>query len=146
MAFLAGVQGDILCTSPPSVALSNDTLTNPSSDGVTWVESTTAHRYCDPTVALVIQAECDEIQTVSITGAPTGGSFTLTSGGQTTAAIAYNASAATVQSDLNALSSIGASGVTCSGGPLPATPVVVEFTGSGLKDLSQAVMTHTDSF
>ena len=39
----------------------------------------------------------DEVQTVTITGGPTGGTFTLTWGGQTTAAIAYNATAATVQ-------------------------------------------------
>lgn len=141
MAFLAGVQGDILCTSPPSVALTNDTLTNPSSDGMTWVEGTAAHRYWDPTVALVAQVQCDEIQTVSITGSPTGGTFTLTFSGDTTAGIAYNASAAAVQTALDALADLGANAVTCTGGPLPATPVVVEWTGGSFKDTNQATLT-----
>lgn len=41
---------------------------------------------------------------------PTGGTYTLTCAGQTTGAIAYNASAATVQAALNALSGIAARG------------------------------------
>jgi YD repeat-containing protein len=49
----------------------------------------------------------DAVQTVKLTGSPTGGTFTLTFGGQTTSNIAYNASASTVQSDLTALTSIG---------------------------------------
>jgi hypothetical protein len=47
------------------------------------------------------------VQTVTV-GAASAGTFTLTYGGQTTTAIAYNASAATVQAALVALSSIGA--------------------------------------
>lgn len=42
-------------------------------------------------------------QLITITGAPTGGSFTLTAGGVTTSSIAYNASAATVQTAVRAL-------------------------------------------
>ena len=38
----------------------------------------------------------DEVQTVTLTGAPTGGTFTLTYGGQTTSGIAFDAAAATV--------------------------------------------------
>src|SRR6266851_2233169 len=49
----------------------------------------------------------DNVQQVQLTGSPTGGTFTLTFNGQTTSAIAYNASAATVQSALQALSTIG---------------------------------------
>jgi YD repeat-containing protein len=49
----------------------------------------------------------DSVQQVSLTGSPTGGTFTLTFNGQTTAAIASNASASTVQSALQALSTIG---------------------------------------
>jgi RHS repeat-associated protein len=49
----------------------------------------------------------DSVQQVSLTGSPTGGTFTLTFNGQTTSAIAYNATAATVQSALQALSTIG---------------------------------------
>ncbi|MGW1998145.1 hypothetical protein [Embleya sp. NPDC001921] len=71
-----------------------------------------------------------EVQTVTITGGPTGGTFTLTWSGQTTAAIAYNASAAVVQAALEALSNIGVGDVTCTGGPLPGTAVTVTFGGT----------------
>jgi len=62
-----------------------------------------------------VQAEVDEVQTVTITGAPTGGTFTLTFGAQTTSAIAYNATAAQVQTALQALSSVGASNALVTG-------------------------------
>ncbi|HEU5026584.1 MAG TPA: phage major capsid protein [Spirillospora sp.] len=44
-----------------------------------------------------------KVQVVTINGVPTGGTFTLSVGGATTAGIAYNATAATVQSALQAL-------------------------------------------
>jgi hypothetical protein len=72
----------------------------------------------------------DEVQTITITGTPTGGTFTLTYSGQTTAAIAYNASAAAVQTALEALSNIATGDVTCAGGALPGTPVTVTFGGA----------------
>lgn len=79
----------------------------------------------------------DEVQTVTITGGPTGGSFTLSYGGQTTAAIAYNATAAAVQAALEALSTIGDDEVVCAGGPLPGTAVTVRFTaGLGHQDIA----------
>lgn len=71
----------------------------------------------------------NEVQTVTITGTPTGGTFTLTFYGQTTSAIAYNASAATVEAALEALSTIGADNVACAGGALPGTAVTVTFQG-----------------
>ena len=83
-----------------------------------------------------------EKQTVTITGTPASGTFTLTYKAQTTAPIAYNAAAAAVQSALNALSTIGANGVTVSGGPGPGTPYVVTF--NKLTDPPQ--MTATGSF
>lgn len=76
----------------------------------------------------------NEKQTLTITGTPTGGTFTLAFGGATTSAIAYNATAATVQSNLEGLSSIGLGNVRCSGGGLPGTPVVIEF----IQDLGKA--------
>ncbi len=48
----------------------------------------------------------NEIQTVALTDGPTGGTFTLTYAGQTTTALARNASAATVAAALEALSTI----------------------------------------
>ncbi len=71
----------------------------------------------------------------------TGGTYTLSFGGQTTAPIAYNASAATVQAALQALAPIGAGGVTVSGGPGSASgafPYAVVFTGPlAVKDVEQ---------
>lgn len=51
-----------------------------------------------------------EVQTVTMTA--TGGTFTISFRGETTGSLAYNASAATVQAALEALSSIGVGGVT----------------------------------
>lgn len=85
-----------------------------------------------------------EVQTVTITGAPTGGTFTLTFNGQTTAAIPYNATAAQVQSALEALSTIVPGDILCAGGPLPATAVTVTFFGNLIGDQPQ--MTATGSF
>lgn len=70
-----------------------------------------------------------DVQTVSISGTPTGGTVQLEYGGKI-ASIAFNASAATVQAALQALSSIGSGNITCTGGPLPGTPVVCTFAGS----------------
>lgn len=75
-----------------------------------------------------------EVQSIAITGTPTGGTFTLSFKGQTTAPIAWNASAATVQAALRLLGRVGA--VTCAGGALPGTPVSVTFTGkNALQDV-----------
>lgn len=72
-----------------------------------------------------------EKQTVTITGTPTGGTFTLslTRGGVTkvTSAIPYNATAAQVQAALESLSSIGPGGVVVTGGPGPGTAFTVVF-------------------
>lgn len=85
-----------------------------------------------------------DVQKVTITGAPTGGTFTLSLGGQTTAAIARTATAATVQTALTALSTIGAGNATVTGGPGPTTPWTVTFGGAlALTDVAQ--MTATSS-
>ena len=68
-----------------------------------------------------------ETQTVTITGTPTGGTFTLTYAGQTTTAIPYNASAATVQAALVALPNLQTGDVAVGGGPGPGTPWTVAF-------------------
>ena len=69
----------------------------------------------------------DEVQTVTITGTPTGGTFKLSFRGDITASIAYNAAASAVQSALEALGSIGSGGVVASAGPLPGTAVTITF-------------------
>ena len=95
--------------------------------------------------AAVPAAGTDEVQTITITGTPTGGTYTLTFSGQTTSAIAYNASASAVQSALEALSNIAPGDVVCAGGPHPGTPVTVTFGGAyDGADVPQ--MTATGSF
>lgn len=69
-------------------------------------------------------------RTLTIIGQPTSGAFTLEFGGDTSGSIAYNATASDVESELEALSSIGSGNVTVTGGPLPNSPVQIEFTGS----------------
>jgi hypothetical protein len=81
----------------------------------------------------------NEAQTVTITGAPTGGTFTLTYSGQTTAAIAYNASALVVQQRLVALSNVEEGGVSVTGSN--GGPYTVTFTSG--QDVAQ--MTATSS-
>lgn len=67
------------------------------------------------------------IYRITLTGA-TGGDFTVTWDGQTTGAIAYNASAATVDTALEALSNIGVGDVTVTGSA--GGPWDIEFTGA----------------
>lgn len=70
------------------------------------------------------------VQTLTITGTPTGGTFRLSFKGIKTAPIAHNAAAAAVQAALEAIISVGTGNVTGSGGALPGTPVVLTFAGA----------------
>jgi len=79
----------------------------------------------------------NETQVVTLPGSPSGGTFTLTFQGQTTAAIAYNASTASVASALEALSNIGSGDVSVTGS---AGNWTIEFT-SALAATDLALMT-----
>ena len=68
----------------------------------------------------------DEQQTVRVTNA-TGGTFTLTFNGQTTAPLPFNATAAQIDAALEALSNIGADNIQTSGGPVNTANVNVFF-------------------
>jgi hypothetical protein len=81
-----------------------------------------------------------EVQTITITGGPTGGTFTLTFGANTTAAINWNDPASTVQTRLTALASIGAGNCVVSGGPGPSTPYRVTFINT-MAGTDQAAIT-----
>lgn len=73
----------------------------------------------------------NEIQTVTVTGTPTGGDFTLTLAGEETDAIAYNATGTAVKSALAALDVVGGTAnVDVTGGPGPGTPWVATFQGA----------------
>jgi hypothetical protein len=80
-----------------------------------------------------------EVQTLSETGGPTGGTFTLSFLSIATSAIVYNATAAQVQTALVALPGIGTGGVVCSGGPLPGSNVTITFAGA-LANLAQPLI------
>lgn len=68
---------------------------------------------------------------LTVTGTPTGGSYTLAVNGVATAPIAYNASAANVAAALNALSGVtGISGITAASLAAITFPVTVGLTGT----------------
>ena len=73
----------------------------------------------------------DNLQTVSL-GSPSGGTFSLTYKGQTASGIAYNASAAAVQTAITGLSTVGAGNATVSGSN--GGPYSVIFTGTLSQD------------
>lgn len=70
----------------------------------------------------------DEVETVTVDA--TGGTYTLTFDAQTTAAIAWNADAATLQAALEALSNIAPGDVVVTGGPGGTAPLAIEFRGA----------------
>lgn len=85
-----------------------------------------------------------EVQTVTMSGAPTGGTFCLAFLSYATSALAYNCTAAQVSTALQALAGIGPGNVTATGGPFPATPIVVTFAGA-MAQLSQPLITVPSS-
>jgi hypothetical protein len=90
-------------------------------------------------------APTNEVQTVTITGTPAGGTFRLGFRTVLTAPIVFNATAAVVQAALEALSTIGSGNVVCTGGPFPATPVVCTFQNQ-LAGTNLPLMTTANAF
>lgn len=91
-------------------------------DGTTWTQSA-------------------QIQTVTISGSPTGGTYTLTYNSNTTSSIAYNASASAVQTALQALTGLGSVTVTQTGAS-PNVTNTITMTGAGI---TPGAITGTDS-
>lgn len=115
----AGVLGDIAIDGENAVTFS---LTGSStSGGNAWGVG--------PYNVVVGPPAANEVQTLTTTGTPAGGTIRLNFDGQQTGTIAYNASAAVVQSALEALSNIAPGDVVVTGGPLPAG-VVITFGGT----------------
>jgi len=76
----------------------------------------------------------NEVQTLSVTGTPTAGTFKLRYMGypgaetdETTTALTFDEASADVDAALEALTSIGVADVACAGGPLPGTPITITF-------------------
>jgi hypothetical protein len=94
--------------------------------------------------ALCSEVGTNEVQTVTITGTPAGGFFTLTFFDQTTANIARNATAGAVETALEALPNLEPADVTVTGGPGPGTPYVVTFSGQwAAENVPQMSAAHT---
>jgi hypothetical protein len=93
-----------------------------------------------PVEQIAATAAVNEVQTLSAFVGATGGTFTLTFGGKTTAPIAYNAVAATIQTALEALTSVGVGDIVVTGGPASTTAVVFTF-GNDKAGSNQPVIT-----
>ena len=91
-------------------------------------------------------SDANEVQTITITGSPGSGNFTLTvpfdSGAQTTGAIAYNGTNSDIQTALRALSKVGSTGVTVTG----TSPNFTATFGGTLAGVSVPAMTAADTF
>lgn len=84
----------------------------------------------------------NEVQTATITGAPTGGTYTLTFWGFTTTPLAFNAAPATVQAALEALPNVDPGDITVGG-----TASALTFTFGGQYQAEEVPqITATGSF
>lgn len=72
----------------------------------------------------------DEEQRITESGPVTAGTFTITYSAQTTAALDFDATAAEIQTALEALSNLAPGDVVVSGGPIFTTPVTIIFQGT----------------
>lgn len=75
-------------------------------------------------------AGTSEVQTLSIAGAPGSGTFGLRYDDEDTPLLGYDSSAAEIEAALEALPTVGAGNVDCSGGDLPGTPIVITFANA----------------
>lgn len=141
MGALAAYNSVIYLTSQPSVALTDEAMS--SSDLTTFTITDQTKRFLDRATTTTVQAQYDEVQQISITGTPTGGTFTLTFGAQTTSTIAYNAAASAVQTALQALSSIGSGNALVTGSA--GGPYKVQFTGTMAKTAESLITLGTNS-
>lgn len=84
-------------------------------------------------IALGATTGNNDVQTLTASGTPTSGNFKLTLDVSTSANLGFAATAAQIQTALVAMPSIGAAGVTCTGGPIGTAPVVCTFVGPNAK-------------
>ena len=122
--------------------MTNEAMTD-SGDHMTFNVTNAAHQCWDSSATTTIQAEYDDVQTVAVTGTPTGGTFTLVWNTHATTTIAYNASAATVQAALVALTGVGSGQVLVSG-PVGG-PWIVDWTGTLAYASQPAITLGTNS-
>ncbi len=72
----------------------------------------------------------NEVQSITVSGTVSGGTYTVTFNGETTAAIAWNAAIADIELNMESLDNIPQGECTVGGGALPATPVTLTFSGT----------------
>jgi hypothetical protein len=88
--------------------------------------------------ATITDGGANEVQRLTITGG--AGTYSLDFNSQVTSNIAYNATAATVQAALEALSNIGVGDVSVTGGPGATAPIDITFTGAlGFANVTQMI-------
>jgi hypothetical protein len=96
-------------------------------------------------------AGTNEVQTLTIGGTPTAGTFKLTFDGWTTAAITWSATNATllaaINAALDALPNVGASGIVATAGTLTAGigTILLTFSGGALPKRAVSLMTATNN-
>jgi hypothetical protein len=96
-------------------------------------------------------AGTNEVQTLTIGGTPTGGTFRLTFDGYTTSAITWSAVNATllaaINAALDALANVGASGIVATAGTLTAGigTILLTFSGGNLAKRAVSLMTASSS-
>ena len=125
---LAGVVGDTsVALSWTDIVQATSFVVQKSIDGLTFAN---------------VAAGTNAVLTATMGGTPTGGTFTLTYGGQTTVPLAYNATAVAVQNALWALSSIGNDNVAVTGSA--GGPWVITFVNA-LANSTVTTMTATNT-
>jgi len=85
----------------------------------------------------------NEVQTVTITGTPTGGTWRLIWGTLFSEAIAYNATTTAVRTSLEKI--FGTGNIAVGGGPLPGTAITLTFQGD-TAGLGQVLATAVAAF
>lgn len=97
------------------------------------------------TDAQYLAGATNEVQRLTVTGAPTGGTGTVTFDGVQSGAINWNSTAAQLQTVLEAMPNIDPGDVAVTGGPWPATPITITFQGK-LAAHNWDQMTAADAF
>src|SRR5207248_1375138 len=88
----------------------------------------------------------NELQQLAFGGTPSGGTFTISFAGRTTAAISSGATAATVQTALQAITTVGSGNVQVLGGPVSgANPTLLLKFAGGLANSNLAQATVSNS-
>lgn len=118
----------------PTLKLSTDTQGRPL-----WVDNPTAGMngasligypaYYNRGVSGAYRRSGNRVQVVTLTNTPTGGTFTLSYGGQATAALAYNVTAANLQTAIRALGG-SLSGATVAGSASGPYTITIGVAGS----------------